>query len=400
MFLALLGCAPGPIPPAAPSSPAASSEAPHVDVDLPIAGEFAMVDCNGGADYTTIGDAIDAAASGDTIVVGPCTYEESIDFGGKAVRLQSSDGPESTIIQADGTTSVVYAGAGEADGTAIVGFTLTGGGGTQRAAIHVDFASLRLEDVVVTGNRGLAAVFSESADIEIAGSTFAGNRGSLDVVAWADRGSVLVTDSTFECGSDSFGVFFSHGAGYVDRSTFACEDGWSVGSIHAVGGIFRSALHGGYSGEQEFDHYDDFMVIENSYVEGVITQRYGAVWLRNSISLGGVDLEDTSSYTVIESSVLMEADCGVAIDSGQITVRNNLFWDVDDASCGFADPVGRDGNLGADPLFVDLAGGDWHLAGGSPGLDAGPTDDGYEDVDGTRNDLGVFGGPLNLDGGW
>ncbi len=40
-----------------------------------------------------------------------------------------------------------------------------------------------------------------------------------------------------------------------------------------------------------------------------------------------------------------------------------------EGSCG--DPTGTDGNISADPLFVDLASNDYHLGTGSPSIDAG-----------------------------
>ena len=49
-------------------------------------------------DYTTIQAAIDAAVDGDTVIVRPGTYVENIDFKGKAITVESSDGPDVTII--------------------------------------------------------------------------------------------------------------------------------------------------------------------------------------------------------------------------------------------------------------------------------------------------------------
>ena len=58
---------------------------------------------------------------------------------------------------------------------------------------------------------------------------------------------------------------------------------------------------------------------------------------------------------------------------------------------GMNDPTGNDGNLAADPAFVAADAGDVHLASGSACLDAG--DPGMRDADGSRADMGRFGGP-------
>ena len=49
---------------------------------------------------------------------------------------------------------------------------------------------------------------------------------------------------------------------------------------------------------------------------------------------------------------------------------------------------------------MDPGAGDWTLGSGSPGVDAGPDASGYADVDGSRNDIGVYGGPFSIGGGW
>jgi len=62
-----------------------------------------------------------------------------------------------------------------------------------------------------------------------------------------------------------------------------------------------------------------------------------------------------------------------------------------------------EGNINEDPLFVAATNGDgadynglaadWSLLAGSLCIDAGNPDAMYNDIDGTRNDMGAYGGP-------
>ena len=51
------------------------------------------------------------------------------------------------------------------------------------------------------------------------------------------------------------------------------------------------------------------------------------------------------------------------------------------------------GNRSQDPLFVDAARGDYCLRTDSPLIDAGDPDVALNDADGSRNDMGAYGGP-------
>jgi hypothetical protein len=68
------------------------------------------------------------------------------------------------------------------------------------------------------------------------------------------------------------------------------------------------------------------------------------------------------------------------------------YTDVSPATFeGIADPTGSGGNLAVDPGFTAAATGDFSLAVGSACLDAG--DPAVLDGDGSRADMGRFGGP-------
>ena len=87
------------------------------------------------ADQPTIQAGIDAATDGDEVVVAPGTYNELIDFVGKAITLRSSDGADVTTIDGAGLNdSVVKCINGEGPKTMLQdlsvarGLAIVGGG--------------------------------------------------------------------------------------------------------------------------------------------------------------------------------------------------------------------------------------------------------------------------------
>jgi hypothetical protein len=104
--------------------------------------------------YATIQAAINAASSGDQVIVAPGTYFERINLGGKDIRLTGASGAGQTIIdgQDQGT---VLAGSGEPSTCVIRGFTImhgtdvsySGGGG-----IALTGSSARFADCVIRDN--------------------------------------------------------------------------------------------------------------------------------------------------------------------------------------------------------------------------------------------------------
>jgi hypothetical protein len=395
LLLLLAACGPTSVPlgepdPLAPGIPVDDADAPTT-----------VVDCDGGADFETIGAAVAAADDGAVIRVRPCTYTESVDFLGKTLRIVSTEGSTDTIIQARSGQPGVQAISGEGPGTAFEGFTITGAGSNNLPAAYVDLASLRLTDVVLTDNRGFTTIYGSSGDIELDGVTLSGNRTSYDIAVYVSRGSLVASDLDLDCDGATYGIYLSHASGLVDRATLTCGRGWASTWNHAVGRLQRSTVEGGVYVESEEDHYDDTVHLTNDVISGVVNATWGTLDVRNSVLSGGIALTTTYAATTIESSVLLDAACAITADTADFVIRNNLFWGATANACGtLLDPVGTNDNADADPLFTDARGGDWTLAAGSPAIDAGPDLEGYADVDGTRNDIGVYGGPFSIGGGW
>jgi len=76
------------------------------------------------------------------------------------------------------------------------------------------------------------------------------------------------------------------------------------------------------------------------------------------------------------------------------TFAYNLIWgnERDNTECGGMELCENfPGRINADPKFVNPEGGDFHLQPDSPAIDSGDPD--IKDPDGSRSDMGVYGGP-------
>ncbi len=86
-------------------------------------------------DYPTIQEAVDATENGDVVLVAPGTYtgdgSRDIDFGGKAITVKSEAGPETCIIDCQGSPNEPHRGfyfhSCEDANSIVQGFTITGG---------------------------------------------------------------------------------------------------------------------------------------------------------------------------------------------------------------------------------------------------------------------------------
>jgi len=100
------------------------------------------VDAGGGGDYTTIQAGVDAAASGDTVVVANGTYTISspITFGGKEVMLRAEFSRGAVIDCQNATQAVRFSGEGA--GARLLGFIIVGGSATYGGGIYCDGGTL------------------------------------------------------------------------------------------------------------------------------------------------------------------------------------------------------------------------------------------------------------------
>ena len=106
------------------------------------------VDDSGGADFTSIQAAGNAASPGDTIIVYPGTYTENVDVNKPHLTIQSESGADSTIVQVASSSDHVF-GITE-DYVNISGFTVKGGD----SGFEVGFTGYcTISDCVIANNK-------------------------------------------------------------------------------------------------------------------------------------------------------------------------------------------------------------------------------------------------------
>lgn len=347
--------------------------------------------------------AIDAATTGDTIVVAAGHYPEVIDFKGKGIVVRSVSGPSQTTIDAAGVNaSVVVAASGAAPAT-LEGFTIMHGTATTGAGIQVGAANLTVRRCIIRGNTAvdgggvacanLGTLKLEDCRIE---ENVAANRGGgahllgiVEVVRSTFSDNVALDGGGISCGalvsqfSDCSvfdntasarggGIFFHARVLTIDRCRIGgnrAADGGGIHWVHqalgvgfifgvmqstVIDGNFASVRGGGMS-----------LAISGSGMFPSSFPVFDAVRLtlvnNRAPTNGAIYFVPTTADIELRSSIVW--DCGAA----PVAVHSSIAVTASDVEGGYPGP----GNLSVDPSFVSAANGDWHLRFDSPCIDVG-----------------------------
>ncbi|MDP2312058.1 MAG: hypothetical protein Q8P41_04070 [Pseudomonadota bacterium] len=356
-----------------------------------------LVDCNGGGDFTTIQAAIEAATSGDRIALAPCEYHERIDYISKYLDIYGLEGSANTTIDGDYTGTVVNVENAESDGTRLAGVSIEDGiDGTQGSALEVYYASLKLEDVVFAGNgESFAVAHLNVAWVDMVDVVFEDN----DIVAggqaiFADGGILTATGLRADCGAGDYALW-QHTATLLLDTELTCDAGYGLLSYHGEIQVKRSRIEGGIAGIYAYDEEDtpsERAYVYNSAIGGGVEGarfEYMSVYVANSVFWGadaGLALLANSTTSWMISSVFTGSACGISADVAH-TASHNAFWGNTADTCGLT----ATSSVTSDPGFASFP-DDLSVDASSPLVNAGYPDAAWDDVDGTRNDIGLGGG--------
>lgn len=373
------------------------------------------------AGFPTIQGAIDAAVSGSVIVVAPGTYNERIDFLGKAVTVRSSNGPGSTIINGSGSTgSVVTAVSGEGPATVLEGFTITGGNALEGGGMRNVGSSPTVRDCHFTGNaasdRG-GGMYNHDGTPTIIRTHFELNSatamggGVFNLEASPTIRESRFTQNTANKGGGMRNYLNSHPTvtNCVFENNHAGEEGGGMDNRKNSNPLVMSCLFVGNSAGSggAMHNYVGRLVPSTGNPTLINVVMFG-----NSASEGAGMRNNDPHPLILNSTIAFNTGSGISSRNGSSPViQNTVVWGNSGGSFSgksaktsivtFSDIEGGFpglGNLNVDPLFLDPAGSDLHLAPGSPLIDAGelhnevpPVDyDGNPRVAGNAVDIGAY----------
>ena len=122
-------------------------------------------------------------------------------------------------------------------------------------------------------------------------------------------------------------------------------------------------------------------------IDGNVELLTNCTFYRNSAS-------HNPNYSIISYGDLDIINCIVSRGS-LIDRENNKFYSMN-STYSLVQEVTvcmGEGNLVADPLFIDPENSNFMLESNSPAINAGNPSNQYKDINGSRNDMGAYGGP-------
>ena len=355
-------------------------------------------------------DTIQAGISASTacVAVYPGVYPEAITFDGKDLYVFGVEGAGQTTIDASGTgEAAVEFSIAESEAAILEGFTLIGGSGHFTQSINTwactsMYNCTEYFDLYCGGGIYIYGADPTLRELIIQDSTLPDATSSTDGIdSWftysygggicIESGTSSLTDVTIE------GNHADQGGGlFIDLdSSISLNRGWLVSNTATDGagaivlGGSLSMTNVGLLGNTATQSGGGIAIEEGSTVT--------ADWLviaQCAATEGGGIWVGSGSTLVLTSSIVTQISTGSAlaglVSSSFTGTYNNLYGNISNY-LNLLEPT--DGtSIDADPMFVSsVLPGDWHLSSGSASIDAGSVS--AMDLDGTRADQGVYGGP-------
>ncbi|MGA2916141.1 MAG: right-handed parallel beta-helix repeat-containing protein [Sedimentisphaerales bacterium] len=325
-----------------------------------------------GNKYTSIQSAIDDSNNGNTIIVAPGHYYERINFGSHNIILSSShpdewETAEKTIIDANQTGTAVTIAGGQDANASLQGFTITGGNATNGHAGGIwCYTAIVITRNIITNNYafykgGGIYLWSSSAAAHIIDNKVINNTATYAGGIFCDIYSQPLIEKNFiayNTATDTGGgLCYSGNTGTVNllHNTIVSNRAiWAGGvfisglSINILNNLFLGNCATDYAGAIQV-HYCRPNIINNTIVG-------------NSATQGGGIYCDKSSSPLLANNIIAYTRRGSGLycyndanhPGNPYLICNDLYDNNDGNYTGaLPDQTGVNGNISADPNFVD-----------------------------------------------
>jgi hypothetical protein len=348
------------------------------------------------ADQPTIQAAIDAAANGDTVQVAAGTYVENLNFLGKAITVTSEQGCDVTIIDGNGLGPVVTFASGEGRLSILNGFTIRNGknaNGIVGGGVSISSSSPTITSNCITNNSAANG-----------GGGIGINFGSPLVQGNAIKNNGQITGYSGGVGGGGVSILGSSSAQILNNDI--SNNSWlssAGGGLSVYGAGTPTIQNNVVSYNSAYDEGGGFFIVNQSdaaIVQNLIVGNtapkgagvyslvpYGTrgsylinntIYANNGSQGSGVYTDGFHDQVQILNNVIVAAAGQTAVmcgnsDPNTPTFRTNDVFSSSGTLYGgnCTNQTGVNGNISADPLFLNAGGGDFHLQGGSPAIDAG-----------------------------
>ena len=410
------------------------------------------------SDELSIQAAIDLAEVDDVLCLEPGQHSAQVRIEGTAVHLLGTKGPQYTVLEGNGSSSVIEIEGVSAGTPSVRGLTITGGQGQYwGGGLYVLDSPVTVEHSVVTGNgstdvgggitvRETGGVYDiVLRDVEVTANSSRSSGGAdlrsnstmtiEDVLvtgnyASAFTGGIALHGAT--CDVRNLRVLDNHaawngGGAYIEGISGTLDQvdvsgnsaGWHSGGIWWTGSSGATLSHarvtdnsagtegGGIyaSGGGEFL---GVVIAGNSATSGggLYASGSGAPLLLGSVVVhgntatdGGGGIAVTGSGVDLVDSAISDNEAlsggGLLVsDDGLAIAYSNLWGNLPEGVVGTPDPVGADGNLSVDPGFMGPATPGWDLRLQVTSPLIDVGDPETSDPDASPADIGAFGGPV------